>query len=142
MRLHIRNRLHEVFDALDHAEDALDKAALNPSFRADIRLVLEELMVNTVRHGYPDGRDGSIAIKLDIRPPTVTVELRDDAMPFNPLGIETPELPGDLAQHDAVGGLGVHLARSIASDMHYSRDGDSNHVVIRFDQSLSEETPA
>ncbi|MBB3227456.1 serine/threonine-protein kinase RsbW [Luteibacter sp. Sphag1AF] len=142
MRLHIRNRLHEVFDALDRADDALDVDSLDPSFRADIRLVLEELMVNTVRHGYPDGREGSIVIHLDISPPRVKVELRDDAMPFDPLSTEAPDLPGDLAWRETVGGLGVHLARSIASDIQYARDGDRNHVTLLFDQSQSEESPA
>jgi anti-sigma regulatory factor (Ser/Thr protein kinase) len=94
--------------------------------------VLEELLVNTVRHGYPDGRDGSIEITLRIEPDAVHLELRDDAMAFDPLQHEPPHLPGDIARRD-IGGLGLHLARSIASDFHYARDAHGNRVVIRFD---------
>lgn len=134
MRLRIPNRLEDVFLALDRAEGALDRADVEPSCRADVRLVLEELLVNTVRHGYPDGRDGSIDIVLEVNDESVHLELRDDAMPFDPLQRDPPDLPGDIAQRD-IGGLGLHLARSIASAFHYARDEHGNRVVIRFDPS-------
>ncbi|MDQ7997651.1 MAG: ATP-binding protein [Luteibacter sp.] len=138
MRLRIPNRLEDVFLALDRAGSALERGDVDPACRTDVRLVLEELLVNTVRHGYPDGRDGSIEIQLDIGNDMVRLELRDDAMPFDPLEPEPPELPGDIALRD-IGGLGLHLARSIASDFHYARDEHGNRVVIRFDPSLSDE---
>ncbi|NID15687.1 ATP-binding protein [Luteibacter yeojuensis] len=134
MRLRIPNRLEDVFLALDRAEGTLDRAEVDPSCRADVRLVLEELLVNTVRHGYPDGRDGSIDIRLEVQADVVHLELRDDAMPFDPLQHEPPDLPGDIARRE-IGGLGLHLARSIASDFHYARDAHGNRVVIRFDPS-------
>jgi anti-sigma regulatory factor (Ser/Thr protein kinase) len=134
MRLRIPNRLEDVFLALDRAEGALDRAEVDASCRADVRLVLEELLVNTVRHGYPDGRDGSIDIRLEVEMDVVHLELRDDAMPFDPLQHEPPDLPGDIARRD-IGGLGLHLARSIASEFHYARDAHGNRVVIRFDPS-------
>jgi anti-sigma regulatory factor (Ser/Thr protein kinase) len=134
MRLRIHNRLEDVFLALDRAEGTLDRAEVDAACRADVRLVLEELLVNTVRHGYPDGRDGSIEIHLEVKADVVHLELRDDAMPFDPLQHEPPDLPGDIARRD-IGGLGLHLARSIASDFHYARDAHGNRVVIRFDPS-------
>ncbi|MET0505073.1 MAG: ATP-binding protein [Luteibacter sp.] len=138
MRLRIPNRLEDVFLALERAEGALDRGEVDGACRADVRLVLEELLVNTVRHGYPDGRDGSIEIHLRVSADAVTLELRDDAAPFDPLEPDPPDLPGDIARRD-IGGLGLHLARSIASDIHYARDEHGNRVVIRFDPSLSDE---
>jgi serine/threonine-protein kinase RsbW len=135
MRLRIPNRLEDVFDALERAEATLGHAAVDDARRADVRLVLEELLVNTVRHGYPDGREGSIEITLDATGEAVRLELRDDAMPFDPLSHDTPYLPGDIAARET-GGLGLHLARSIASDFHYARDAHGNRVVIRFDTTL------
>jgi len=134
MRLRIPNRLEDVFLALNRAEGTLDRADVDASCRADVRLVLEELLVNTVRHGYPDGRDGSIEILLEVETDVVHLELRDDAVAFDPLQYETPDLPGDIARRE-IGGLGLHLARSIASDFHYARDARGNCVVIRFDPS-------
>ncbi|UPG91236.1 ATP-binding protein [Luteibacter aegosomaticola] len=138
MRLCIPNRLEDVFTALEHAETTLGRADIDDACRADVRLVLEELLVNTVRHGYPDGRHGTIEIKLEACTDVVRLELRDDAQPFNPLEHDPPDLPGDLADRE-VGGLGLHLARSIASDFEYARDAHGNRVVIRFDPTLSDE---
>jgi serine/threonine-protein kinase RsbW len=138
MRLSIPNRLEDVFLALDRAELTLDHAAVDHACRADVRLVLEELLVNTVRHGYPDGRVGQIDIRLDIDAAIVRLELRDDAEAFDPLLYQSPDLPGDIADRE-IGGLGLHLARSIASEFEYARDTHGNRVVIRFDPSLSDE---
>lgn len=139
MRLCIPNRLEDVFQALEHAETVLEKANVDNPCRSDVRLVLEELLVNTVRHGYPDGRHGTIEIHLDACTEVVHLELRDDAQPFNPLKHDPPELPGDLADRE-IGGLGLHLARSIATDFKYARDAHGNRVVIRFDPALSDES--
>lgn len=138
MRLCIPNRLEDVFQALEHADTTLGRADVDDACRADVRLVLEELLVNTVRHGYPDGRRGTIEIKLEARTDAVRLELRDDGQPFNPLDQEPPDLPGDLADRE-VGGLGLHLARSIASDFEYARDARGNRVVIRFDPTKPDE---
>lgn len=134
MQLRIPNRLEDVFLALERAEGALDRPGVDSACRADVRLVLEELLVNTVRHGYPDGRPGCIDIRLEVTTEVVRLELRDDALPFDPLDQDPPELPGDLASRN-IGGLGLHLARNIASDIHYARDAHGNRVVVLFDPS-------
>jgi len=139
MRLRIPNRLEDVFLALDDAEGELDRADVDSACRADVRLVLEELLVNTVRHGYPDGREGSIDIVLEVTPDEVRLELRDDAEPFDILDSEPPDLPGDIGQRD-IGGLGLHLARTIASRICHDSDGSGNRVVILFDP-FDESTP-
>jgi anti-sigma regulatory factor (Ser/Thr protein kinase) len=138
MRLRIRNRIEDVFQALDHAQHTLDRAAVPPARRDDVRLVMEELLVNTVRYGYPEGRAGTIDIHLDAQPDAVHLELRDDGLPFDPLSADHPDLPGDVAARD-VGGLGLHLARSVASSVEYARDAHGNRVVIRFSPAASDE---
>lgn len=139
MRLRISNRIEDVFLALDEAESTLHRADVVPACCADVRLVLEELLVNTVRHGYPDGREGSIEIVLAVADDIVEIVLHDDAALFDPLDHEAPDLSGDIADRE-IGGLGMHLARSIASELHYAHDAHGNRVVIRFDQTLFDES--
>jgi anti-sigma regulatory factor (Ser/Thr protein kinase) len=133
MHLAITNRLEEVFTALDRADDLLCQAQLALPQREDIRLVLEELMVNTVHYGYPDGGHGHIDMHLRIGPDAVVVELRDDGIPYDPLDHPSPVLSGDHADSEEQGGFGVHLVRSITSEVHYARDAHGNHIVLRFD---------
>lgn len=128
----IGNQLADVFGALDRCENLLQEAAVPATLRSDMRLVLEELMVNTVEYGYPDERPGQIRILLQPQPDSVAIELIDDGAAFDPLQSVTPDLTGDLADREQVGGLGIHLARTMASEMRYTRDADGNHLLLRF----------
>lgn len=128
----IGNQLADVFGALDRCESLLEEAEVPATLRSDMRLVLEELMVNTVEYGYPDGRPGQIRILLQPQPDAVAIELIDDGVAFDPLQSATPDLTGDLADREQVGGLGIHLARTMASEMRYTRDADGNHLLLRF----------
>lgn len=130
--LRIGSQLPDVFDALDRCENLLEEAGVPATLRSDIRLVLEELMVNTVEYGYPDGRPGQIRILLQPGPDAVAVELADDGIAFDPLQSATPDLTGDLADREQVGGLGIHLARTMAGEMRYTRSADGNHLRLRF----------
>ena len=67
------------FAALDRCEQLLQEANVPASLHDDVRLVLEELMVNTVEYGYPDGRPGRIRVVLQPRPGATTIELRPPA---------------------------------------------------------------
>jgi sigma-B regulation protein RsbU (phosphoserine phosphatase) len=128
----IGNQLADVFGALDRCENLLQEADVPAALRGDMRLVLEELMVNTVEYGYPDGRPGQIRILLQPQPDAVAIELIDDGVAFDPLQSATPDLTGDLADREQVGGLGIHLARTMTSEMRYTRDADGNHLLLRF----------
>jgi len=113
----VASQLADVFAGLDRCEHLLQQANVPSALRGDMRLVLEELMVNTVEYGYPDGRVGQIRVLLQPRPDAVTVELIDDGVAFDPLQSVCPNLPGDLADHEQIGGLGIHLARTVTSDL-------------------------
>jgi sigma-B regulation protein RsbU (phosphoserine phosphatase) len=128
----IGDQLADVFGALDRCENVLQEADVPAALRSDMRLVLEEPMVNTVEYGYPDGRPGQIRILLQPQPDAVAIELIDDGVAFDPLQSATPDLTGDLADREQVGGLGIHLARTMASEMRYTRDADGNHLLLRF----------
>ncbi|WP_329742735.1 SpoIIE family protein phosphatase [Dyella sp. A6] len=121
----------QVFAALDRCETLLDDAGVPPGTREDVRLVLEELMVNMAQHGHAGG-DGSIQLRLRTDADAVLAELHDDGTPFDPLQAPAPNLTGDIADPDQVGGLGIHLVRAMASDLSYHHDHSGNHLQLRF----------
>jgi sigma-B regulation protein RsbU (phosphoserine phosphatase) len=95
----------------------------------DVNLALEELLTNTISYGYDDDRSHAIEVRLRRRGDTLTIELIDDANPFNPLEAETPATDAPLEDRP-IGGLGIHLARSVLTSLDYSREGSHNHLTL------------
>ncbi|MEI7037423.1 SpoIIE family protein phosphatase [Fulvimonas yonginensis] len=128
----LRNTVPDVFEAIARCDRALDRAGVSESLRSDVQLVLEEMMVNIVEHGYPDRREGTIGVRMQLTDDGIVVELHSDGVPFDPTGAPPPALTGDLADQDAVGGLGIHLVRSMVREMDYSHDAGGNHLRLHF----------
>jgi sigma-B regulation protein RsbU (phosphoserine phosphatase) len=124
--------VEEVFVALDRCDHQLHAAGVEAGTREDVRLVLEELMVNMVEHGHPEPSVGHIELRMTLASDAILVELHHDGQPFNPLLSPSPLLTGDIADREIDGGLGIHLVRAMASDLSYTHDEQGNHLQLRF----------
>ena len=99
----------------------------NLVFRAN--LVLEELLVNIVKHGQGTGID-DFDITLTSEPDRLTIEVVDEGQPFDPVkDAPAPVLTGSLEDRP-VGGLGLHLVRSLFDELSYKRKRGKNHVAL------------
>ena len=83
--------------------------------------------VNIVNYS---GATGDIEISLFSDDERVTVEISDDGRPFNPLTeLEPPDVDAPLGDRP-IGGLGVHLVRTLMDEMHYSRQDGKNRLAM------------
>ena len=124
--------IEAVFDALARCEEQLAAAGVAQGVRGDVRLVLEELMVNMAEHGRPHTGAARIELRMTLATDAVLVDLHHDGVPFNPLLSPEPLLTGDVADREIDGGLGIHLVRAMASDFSYAHDEEGNHLQLRF----------
>jgi len=95
-----------------------------------LNLALEELFVNTVRHGGCEGAENSVRIHLLAAPDGVEVEFADRGRPFDPTTVPPANIHAPLEERHT-GGLGIHLVRGIMRDMHYRRAGDWNQTSMK-----------
>jgi anti-sigma regulatory factor (Ser/Thr protein kinase) len=98
--------------------------------RVRLLLILEELFTNVVVHGYaPGAANGSISVVLGWGAGRLTIDLVDDGRPFDPLAREAPDLdvPGEERE---IGGLGIHIVRSLVDEASYRRSGSQNHLQL------------
>jgi len=103
-----------------------------------ISLVLDELVTNIMSYGYDTPEDYTIDISLSCSGEGLELEVADDARPFNPL-VEAakPELDLPLEERARpVGGMGVHLVRSLMDSVTYERVGGRNVLLLK--KSLDE----
>lgn len=95
-----------------------------------VNLALDELVTNVILYGFdsPEGRE--VAIKIATAGGELVASVTDDGRPFNPLEVKAPDLDAPLERRD-LGGLGVHLVRSLMDAVSYSRDENKNVLTIR-----------
>ena len=96
----------------------------------DLNLALEELFVNSVRHGGCDGVEGAVEVRFTLTPDGVAVEYADRGTPFDPTQAPAPDITAPLAARPD-GGLGIHLIRQVMRDIEYYRVGGWNRIRMR-----------
>ena len=94
-----------------------------------VKLILEELVVNAINYGAPGGTT-PIDIKLQSDGETITIEIKDVGQPFDPLrDAPSPDLSLGLEERP-IGGLGLYLVRTMVDEMHYRWEGGFNHLTL------------
>lgn len=77
-----------------------------------------------ILHGYQGRPGGRIEVSLRPSPGRLTVEIQDDAPPFDPSAYP---VNADLSLSDPpVGGRGLLMIRRVMDDLHYERRGGRN----------------
>ena len=85
-----------------------------------LNLVLEELFVNTVRHGHRGDCDAPVWVSVAAEPAAVRITYEDTAPPFNPYARLPAKSPDDTHEMREIGGLGVLLTRELAATRDYA----------------------
>ena len=106
-----------------------------------IQVCFEELASNVVRHSgaglWHDPSDSSyptsIVIKVDltISPDVVNLRLEDNGKAFDVAATQSHGVDRPLNEM-AVGGLGLHLVKSLATNLSYRRTGFGNETSLEF----------
>ena len=93
-----------------------------------VRLAVEEIFTNMVKYN-PEG-EHTIAITASLDGASITVSMEDRGVrPFDVTAAETPglNLPAD---ERPVGGMGLHLVRSMVDGLEYRHDNGLTRIRI------------
>lgn len=99
-----------------------------------IRLSIEELVSNIIRHGFDDHEPHEIGVCLEILPRSIELTIEDDGRPFDPNSVAAVSVPSSLDEAPT-GGMGLSLVRTIAGPIEYRRLDDRNLVRLRIERS-------
>lgn len=108
-----------------------------------VELAAEELLVNVFSYAYPHGGGraevGCRLVFLDDQP-YFCFSVRDWGAEFNPFSeAPIPDLDLDIDERP-IGGLGVHLIKTMVSHHAYSRNDGANYIELYFALSPEEHT--
>lgn len=95
-----------------------------------VNLVLEELGLNILSYGGAGDRVPEMEIVLISEDESLTIEVSDDGQPFNPLeDANQPNIGAEIEQR-SIGGLGVHLVKTLMEDLTYERAEGKNRLKM------------
>ena len=124
-------RISPNHNQLEQISAAVEEFAKRDNWPPDLvfklNLALEELGVNIVNYS---GATGEIEISLASDDEAVIIEIADNGRPFNPvIELDTPDISAPLDERP-IGGLGVHLVRSMMDELSYSREDGMNRLAM------------
>ena len=125
----IHNRPRDVTTVLNRVEEFCRVHGFATATTLDVRLVAEEVLTNVVKYAYEEVGDDAVELRVSVSSQSVRMEFRDGGAPFNPLDVPAPE-PSNRTGEREIGGLGIHLVRSLVDDASYSREGNVNVLVL------------
>ncbi len=122
-------RVESLHDLLTFITDEAKRKGFSEDTRRRIELVAEEALVNVFVHGYPQNQ-GQVEVRcLASDDSSLTIEISDTGVSFNPLSLADPDLQPDLATRK-IGGMGVFLIRKMTDDVAYRREGNNNILTM------------
>ncbi len=130
MQVTVRNHRSELARVGRLIEAFGEAHALSPDLIFKVNLALDEVITNIVLHAYDDQAEHGIGVGLDLKTDALTITVEDDGRAFDPLSVAPPDLDLSAESRD-VGGLGLHIVRSIMDGVEYRRDGELNRLVMR-----------
>jgi len=126
----LTNRLDDLTQLSQWINDLANQLQISAKGVFRVELILEEAVTNIINYAYVDDEEHTIRVTLLYSDQTLTVELRDDGIPFDPLQRPEVQLPKTL-EEATEGGLGIHLIRSYVDECNYQRDEDSNVLSLK-----------
>ena len=110
--------------------DGAAASGIPDDIASKLDLCANEAVMNIISYAYPDAGRREITLELNETPDGVSLVIRDDGKPFNPLDVPEPKLPKSLDEA-LIGGLGVHFIRRMMTRFEYQRADGFN--VLSFE---------
>jgi serine/threonine-protein kinase RsbW len=96
----------------------------------ELDLLIDELVTNVSTHAYPQDRPGDVTVTYAVPAPgELSVEVADRGAEFNPLQSNPPDLTLSLEERP-IGGLGIHLVKTLAKSLSYRREQGWNRLTF------------
>ena len=126
----LRNHLSEMERMFEAVSVWCRQNAVSAATEYWMNLALDEIVSNLIRYGWKDDGEHQIHVRISRSEDEVSVEVEDDAAPFNPLEVPEPDIDRPLEERP-VGGLGIHLVRQIMDGLDYRRLDGKNLLVMK-----------
>ena len=129
-RLVLPNDVQEVPKLAGFIDEFCETCGIDMSTTMSLNLAIEEAVVNVMDYAYPNGGKGDVYIEAECDNDVMTFIIRDNGIPFDPT--KASEVDTTLsAEERPIGGLGIHLVRTIMDTEEYSYTDGQNVLTLK-----------
>lgn len=130
MTLTLKNDLSQIDLLGDFVKDVSKQLNLEPKNAGNVRLAVEEAVVNVINYAYTNASEGTIWVEAKSDEEWLKFIISDEGVPFDP----TEALQADTtlsAEERPIGGLGIYLVRQLMDSINYERIDNKNILTLR-----------
>lgn len=114
----------------DFVSEFCYKLNLGKSDTTNMRLAIEEAVVNIINYAHPKGEKGDINIVASATSDTIKWVITDNGVAFAPT--DAPDVDTSLSAEDRqIGGLGIFLVRQLMDTINYERIDGKNVLTLK-----------
>jgi sigma-B regulation protein RsbU (phosphoserine phosphatase) len=129
-RLIMKNEMSEVGRLRAFLFSVCREHGIDDENAKTLNLALEEWVANVINYAYPKGMRGHVEVTADVNDDVLTFVIKDHGAAFDPTQHEEVDIDAELDER-AIGGLGIHLIRTIMDTVEYQRTSDGyNRLVL------------
>ena len=108
---------------------ATEKMGIETSLARQLRLAVEEAVVNVIDYAYPTGTEGDITVKMMSDGHMLRFQIIDTGVAFDPTTKEKTDTTLS-AEDRQLGGLGILLVRELMDSINYERMDGQNILTL------------
>jgi serine/threonine-protein kinase RsbW len=127
MEMEMEGRMENLPAVLAFIDQAAGAAGAEEEAAFAVRLAVEEVFINIVRHGYED-RGGPVSLAVFAEGSDLVITIRDEAPLFDPALAPLPDLESGWEDRP-LGGLGWHLVRQLVDEIRHAPGPTGGNVV-------------
>ena len=127
--LTLHNDIRQIPLLAEFVETIAQEKSLDNSLTNNLNLALEEAVSNVMLYAYPEGSDGLVDVEAVIDENKLTFIITDSGKAFDPTAAPEADITAS-ADERPIGGLGIHLVRTIMDDVTYQRNDGMNILTM------------
>ena len=125
----IKNEVHEVKRLSEFLKSVSQQLDVSTSVANQLRLAVEEAVVNVIDYAYPIGTEGDINIRVLSDGKTVRIQIIDKGKAFDPTAMQRADTTLSAEERN-IGGLGILLVREQMDSINYERTDGKNVLTL------------
>ena len=125
----LKNNLKEIEKLSIFIKSILTKQHIDTSQGKQLRLAIEEAVVNVIDYAYPASTEGSIEVRMMTDGKCLKTIIIDSGVRFDPTAKEKADTTLS-AEDRQIGGLGILLVRELMDSINYERINNQNVLTL------------